>query len=180
MVDSPEELSFRRFERKFLCLASAWVANELHLVFRFEKMQNIASLILTTSKDVELAALRGYWFETLGHMLLSMGGDFNCRWLDTNDKFTLTLPKSVSYFFRSDEDAIKSCRDDLSTYCVLVSCNQAAFDSLNSPFLFFQMASRPEHSINKDGMFSITKVMENGGCCTSVAGNVVRGACDPR
>ena len=155
------------------------MANKLHLAFRFEKMLNIASLILTTSQDVELAALRGYWFKTLGHMLLSAGGDFNCRWLDTNDKFTLTLPMSVSYFFRSAEDAIKSCRDDLSTYCVPVSRNQAAFDSFSSPFLFFQMASRPEHSINKDGMLSITKAMENGGRCTWVAGNAVRGACDP-
>ena len=179
--DSLEKLSLRRFKRKVLCLASPWVADQLHLAFRFEKLVNIVSLILTTSKVVELAALRGYWFETLGHMMLSGGGGkFNCRWLDTNDKFTLTLSKSMSYFFKSDEDASKSCRDDFSTYCVPVSRNQAAFDSLSSPFLFFQMASGPEHSINKDGMLSITNAMENGGHCSWVAERKVRGAYDPR
>jgi hypothetical protein len=72
---------------------------------------------------VELAALRGYWFETLGHMLLFAGSLFNCKWLDTNEKFTLTLPQSVSYFFKSDKDASTSCRDDFSTYCVSVGRN---------------------------------------------------------
>lgn len=101
-------------------------------------------------------------------------------WLDNNDKFTLTLPKSVSYFFKSDEDASMSCRDDFCTYCVPVGRNQAAIDSLGSPFLFFQMASGPEHSINKDGMVSIMDAMKKGGRCTSEAASKVRGACDPR
>ena len=86
----------------------------------------------------------------------------------------------MSYFFKSDEDASKSCQDDFSTYCVPVRRNQAAFDSLNSPFLFFQMASGPEHSINKDGMFSIMNAMKKGGRCTSMAKSKVRGACNPR
>lgn len=112
-------------------------------------------------------------------MILSNGGSFNCRWLDTSEEFKLTLPESEFYTFKSDPDASLACQDDLSVYCSPRARNHAAFDSLSSPYLFFQMASGPRHSINKDGLSRIIKAMEDGGRFTPQAQNCVRSACVP-
>lgn len=162
-----------------MCFASDWVANQFYLKLRLVKLLRVASLILSTSGDVELSALRGYWFVTVSHMILSSGGSFECRWLDTGDKFKITLPESKSYTFKSDADASLACQDDLSVYCVPRARNQATIDSMSSPYLFFQMASGPRHRINKDGLFRIMKAMKKGGRFTPQAENFVRGVCVP-
>ena len=135
--NSPEKKALRRFKLKALCFASDWVAHEIFLKLRLDKVLRVASLIMSTSKDVELSVLRGYWSETLSHMILSSGGKFKCRWLDMKVEFLHTLPKAVPYTFISSKDASENCGDDFSVYCVPMSKNQAAIDSLNSPYLFF-------------------------------------------
>jgi hypothetical protein len=128
--------------------ASGWVAQQFFLQLRVQRILNIVSFILTCRGDVETSASRGYWFETISHMMLSSGGDFKCRMLDSSHEFVLTLPQADIYSFKTPKDASSKLKDDLSVYCLPTNCNQVAIDAMSSPYLLFQMASGPKHSIN--------------------------------
>jgi hypothetical protein len=146
---SPVKTALRHFKRKSLRFASGWVAQEFYLKWRLQKIFNVVSLILNHRGDVEISALRGYWFETISHMILTDGGKFECRMIDSGERFHLTLPRAADIcLFKTPADASSKVKDDLSVYCMPTRSNQAAIDSMSSPWLLFQMASGPKHSIS--------------------------------
>jgi hypothetical protein len=154
---SPVKTALRHFKRKSLRFASGWVAQEFYLKWRLQKIFNVVSLILNHRGDVEISALRGYWFETISHMILTDAGKFECRMLDSSEKFQLTLPRAVDIcLFKTPADASSKVKDDLSVYCMPTRSNQAAIDSMSSPWLLFQMASGPKNTtFIKMGKFQV-------------------------
>lgn len=95
-----------------------------------------------------------------------------------NVEFLLSLPKAVPDTFISGKDASEKCGDDFSVYCMSMAKNQAAIDSLNSPYLLCHLFGL-QHRINKDGVSNIMNAMRKGVCFTQQAENMVRGVCDP-
>ena len=176
---SPEMKALMRFKRKIVCFASDWVANIIYHKLRLDNVLKVVSFILSTIGEVETAAVRGYWFEAVCHMIISGGGEFACRWLDTEEEFKLKLPMAQSTSYKSYEEAAGKCQNDLSVYCVPLSRTQAAFDAMNSPFLLFEMASGVEHTINTK-LNEFLKVMEDEGRGTHEALDFVRSVCDPQ
>jgi hypothetical protein len=148
---SPEENALRRFKRKSLRLASGWVAQQFFLKWRLKKTLHVVSLILSHRGDVEP------WFETISHMILSSGGKFKCRMLHNSEEFELTLPKADICLFKTPADASSKVKDDLSVYCMPTKSNQAAIDSMRSPWLLFQMAYGPKHNIS----LGLSKVLDD-------------------
>lgn len=134
---SPEKNALRYFKRKSLRFASGWVAQQYFLKWRLHKTLDVVSLILSHRGDVEP------WFETISHMILSSGGKFECRMLHNSEEFELTLPKAAICLFKTPADASSKVKDDLSVYCMPTKSNQAAIDSMRSPWLLFQMAYGP-------------------------------------
>ena len=175
---SPEKQALRRFKRKIVCFASNWVAGIIYHTLRLHNVFKVVSFILSTTGEVETAALRGYWFEAVSHMIISSGGVFACRWLDTGEEFNLKLPMATTISYKSYEEAVGKCRNDLSVYCVPLSRIQAAFDAMNSPFLLFQMASRAEHSIDTK-LNEFLKVMVEEGRDMPEALDFIKSICDP-
>jgi hypothetical protein len=98
---SPEKKALRRFKRRTVRFALGWVVQQFFLHLRLQNILNTVSLILTCRGDVETSAGRGYWFETISHMMLSSGGKFACRMLDSGEKFVLTLPQADICLFKT-------------------------------------------------------------------------------
>ena len=111
-------------------------------------------------------------------MILSGGGTFQCRWLDTGKEFKLTLPVSQLFTYKSHEDAFVACKNDLSVYCVPLARNEVAIDAMSSPYLFFQMASGAKHTINK-ALSNLLNTLKEKGRYTPEALEFVTRACVP-
>ena len=147
---------------------------------RLENILKVISFILSYTEEVEVAALRGYWFETLSHMIISSGGIFNCRYLGgASEEFQLKLSEGEFCTFNTAEDASSVVMDDLSLYCLPRASNQVAMDSIISPYLLFQMTASRNRSINKAGLFKLVKALKDKGRLTRAAWDEVRSKCHP-
>jgi hypothetical protein len=153
---SPEENALRHFKRKSLRFALGWVAQQFFLKWRLKKTLDVVSLILSHRGDVEP------WFETISHMILSSGDKFKCRMLHNSEEFELTLPKANIFLFKFQQtlpkaDASSNVKENLYVYCMPTKSNQAAIDSMRSPWLLFQMAYGPKHNIS----LGLSKVLDD-------------------
>lgn len=62
-------------------------------------------------------------------MIISSGGVFACRWMDTKEEFKLKLPMARSTSYKSYEEDAGKCQNDHSVYCEPLSQIQTAFEA---------------------------------------------------
>ncbi len=76
-------------------IASACIAALLAVTKQIKTLTRIALFCMSTVSQPQQAALRGYVFEQLAHMMLVRGGRFKCRMLGASgagQEFELALP----------------------------------------------------------------------------------------
>ncbi|CAG8737454.1 1313_t:CDS:1, partial [Acaulospora morrowiae] len=105
---------------------------------------------VNTSEDMsEYSTLRGAIFERLAHQRLLRGGKFNVRPLfeDSKTRHTLQLDNNMGKLTFSD---IKEIAPKM--YCIPIQKNNASFDAIIPPNMFFQMTVAKSHPIIKSGL----------------------------
>jgi hypothetical protein len=109
-----------------------------------------------------LGTLRGSTFEGLAHILLSKGGQFVVRALDSREQENISLPCLEQKLFIEWEQA-QSCFDN--RYFRPVSKILKAVDSLERPNELFQTTAAASHPIHASGLIeSVEKLGCTGGC----------------
>ena len=161
----PEEQSYRVLHRMLKCkddgspdysnycldFASLYVSEKVFARIYEKEQQRLMSFLRASDGDSNLAALRGKLFEQKAHELLSNGGVFRIRELDSTGHQTkvvtqLRLPLKTVFRFNELTDA----PTESSYYLKPQSKRYAAVDSISPPDMAFQMTVSLEHTIHID------------------------------
>ncbi len=77
-------------------------------------------------------------------LLLLQGCSLRCRWLDTDQAFTMQLKRSAPASFISAAKLMTTAKSDFSTFAVPVSRNYPAIDAAVSPCVWIQVMHLPQ------------------------------------
>lgn len=104
------------------------------------------NLILSTQGSGSYGSLRGDLFEKLAHRIISAGGDFMVRDLETDSTSQESFKSYPTFQFKEIREVKKGY------YNIPRSKNFATIDSLVPPDNLFQMTVSTTHSINERGL----------------------------
>lgn len=155
----PKE-GLRKYTRKRQTFASPYVAALLSVTMGKIEAMDVALYCMSSSGQLEEETKRGYWFEYLAHILLVVGGRFQCRLVSQKFDFELTLPPSTVEMFNSIENAADLVKTKFKTYCMQWAPNQVGLDALSSHVLYFQMATWKRHGVQRDGLPNPVKTLD--------------------
>ncbi len=107
----------------------------------------------------ETGQLRGTLFEKHAHAVISRGGSFKIRDLQTGEVGTMELPSNLSLFlYSSDDEAFKGATN---CYFRPVSKTFESIDSFIKPDILFQMTTANEPPCKQTGLRDILNVLGN-------------------
>jgi hypothetical protein len=126
------------------------------------EISHMVKFVDSTAGFGPLGTLRGPTFEGLAHILLSKGGRFVVRDLDSMEQENISLPcLDQKVFFEWKQ--VQSSRDN--RYFRPLSKTLKAVDSLERPNILFHMTVAATHRIHAPGLI---KSVENLGCTGDV------------
>lgn len=157
--NSPESDSMRRYTRHRAQLASPYVAALLSIRMGLAEAERCAMFAVSHGTRGCVAGMVGKMHESLSHIFLAGGGDFECRMIDSGKEFILRLPKSKDVeMFQSTADAVTlATAPDANRYLMPASATYPAIDSFKTLAILFQMAAGKTHDINRPGMYELVQ-----------------------
>ncbi len=141
---------------------SDWVRDRVINVACQREILKLVKFVRSTAGFGPLGTLRGSTFEGLTHILLSKGGQFLVRALDSREQENISLPCLEQKSF-IEWDQVQSCVDN--RYFRPVSKILKAVDSLERPNVLFQMTVAATHPIEASALI---ECVEKLGCTGDV------------
>lgn len=143
----PKKYSF--YTKFFIDFTSRHVELEVVRYSMENDQDNFLKMLLGSANSPDLAVIRGRYFESFAHYIITKGGDFNIRCLEDNtiSKVSMTIRPSERVSFEQDHTEFKDF-----VYYVPESKTFQSVDSLYPPTSVLQMTVAKKHSIKIDGL----------------------------
>ncbi|BDA48950.1 hypothetical protein COCOBI_13-0600 [Coccomyxa sp. Obi] len=156
---SPLEDRIRRYTRHRSQLASPFVAALLSIHMGLAKAETAAMFAVSHGTRGCAGGMVGTLHESLTHIFLAAGGEFECRLITSGKHFTLKLPQSsdVEVFQSTAEAVTLAAAPGASCYLMPASSTYPAIDALKTPAILFQVAAGKSHDINRPGLCQLVR-----------------------
>ncbi|KAK9822323.1 hypothetical protein WJX74_007345 [Apatococcus lobatus] len=119
--------------------------------------------IVTQENLLETAAANGYQLESLVHLLAVKGGELKCRWLDSQEDFTMQLKAAKPASFHSAAQLMQVAQVDGSIYALPTSTTYPAVDSAVTPCIYLQSAKAKSHTLQVDALKELRQALGSSG-----------------
>ena len=147
-----------QYQFSALDFVSEWVRDRVVELASQREISCMVKFVLSTAGLGPLGTLRGSTFEGLAHRLLSKGGEFLVRALNTGREETCSLP-CLEQKLITEWEQVQNCPENF--YFRPVSKVLKAVDALELPNVVFQMTMAPTHPIHASGL---VESIEKLGC----------------
>jgi hypothetical protein len=139
--------------------ASAYVVDEIYKrVYTQDRIHLIR--FLSASQGIgNTGQLRGILFEKHAHTIISKGGSFKIRDLQTKVESTIQLPMDLTIFLYSSNDS--EFLNTTNRYFCPVSKIFESVDSFIKPNLLFQMTGAKNHPCKQTGLRDVLNILGN-------------------
>jgi hypothetical protein len=139
--------------------ASAFVVDEIYSRVYNKDRNHLLRFLSATEGIGETGQLRGTLFEKHAHAIISKGGKFKIRDLQTAQKGTLELPLDQAIFLYSSSDS--KFQNTNNSYFRPVSKIFESVDSFIKPNLLFQMTGAKDHPCKQTGLRDALEILGN-------------------
>ena len=139
--------------------ASAFVVDEIYSRVYVKDRDHLIRFLSATQGIGETGQLRGTLFEKHAHTVISKGGSFKIRDLQTAQERTLELPLDFTIFLYSSNDS--EFQNAFNCYFRPVSKIFESVDSFIKPNLLFQMTGAKDHPCKQTGLRDVLEILGN-------------------
>jgi hypothetical protein len=139
--------------------ASAFVVDEIYSRVYVKDRDHLIRFLSATQGIGETGQLRGTLFEKHAHTVISKGGSFKIRDLQTAQERILELPLDFTIFLYSSNDS--EFQNAFNCYFRPVSKIFESVDSFIKPNLLFQITGAKDHPCKQTGLRDVLEILGN-------------------